>query len=126
MVNQILLQHYTAGKFAVPIALPNHTFKPQGLPMWAKWQLMPTNKYKGNLQATEQAGILQITLFVPTGTKTGIIEQKADDITEWFGTEKQHLISGKNVMIMESIAHDAMPDDGGWYMMPISIKYRVI
>lgn len=126
MVNELLLKHYQAGKFGIPIALPNHTFKPLNYPMWAKWQLMPTNAYKGNFRETEQAGLLQITLFVPAGARTDAIERKAQDIVDWFGTEVQHHIDGKNIMIMSSIAKDAMPDGEGYYMQPIVIAYRVI
>lgn len=152
MVNELLLKHYQAGKFGIPIALPNHTFKPNGYPMWAKWQLMPTNAYKGNFRETEQAGLLQITLFVPAGTKTDAIERKAQDIVNWFGVEVQHSVqmtdfkdllfastsryadklryarnpTFKDLTIMSSIAKDAMPDGEGYYMQPIVIAYQVI
>lgn len=152
MVNELLLKHYKAGKFGIPIALPNHTFKPKNSPMWAKWQLMPTNAYKGNFRETEQAGLLQITLFVPAGTKTDAIERKAQDIVDWFGVEVQHNIEltefghlgfsdklryasrlryavnpiFQGLTIMSSIAKDAMPDGEGYYMQPIVIAYRVI
>ena len=126
MVDDLLLQHYIAGAFAVPMALPNRAFDPSKYDMWAKWQLMPTNSYKGNLRDTEQAGILQITLFVPVNTKTADIEAKANAIVDWFGTEKQHNINGHNLIIMSSLANNAMPDGNGWYMQPISISYQVI
>ena len=125
-VNDLLLQHYIAGKFAIPIALPNHNFKPPQTGMWAKFQLMPTNSYKGNLRETEKAGILQITLFVPVNTKTADIEAKTNAIVEHFGTEKQHNINSRNLIIMSSTANNAMPDGNGWYMCPISIRYQVI
>ena len=126
MASDLLLQHYIAGKFAIPIALPNHNFKPPQTGMWGKWQLMPTNNYKGNLRETEKAGILQITLFVPVNTKTADIEAKANAIVEHFGTEKQHNINGRNLIIMSSTANNAMPDGNGYYMQPISISYQVI
>lgn len=152
MVNELLLKHYQAGKFGIPIALPNHTFKPLNHPMWAKWQLFPTNAYKGNFRETEQAGLLQITLFVPAGTKTDAIERKAQDIVDWFGVEVQHSVlmtdikdlmfasklrySNKlrytkspifqDLTIMSSMAKDAMPDGEGYYMQPIVIAYQVI
>lgn len=126
MASDLLLQHYIAGKFAIPIALPNHNFKPPQTGMWAKFQLMPTNSYKGNLRETEQAGILQITLFVPVNTKTTDIEAKTNSIVEHFGTEKQHDINGHNLIIMSSTANNAMPDGNGYYMQPISISYKVI
>lgn len=126
MANDILLQHYIAGAFGVPMALPNRAFNPPKNGMWGKWQLMPTNSYKGNLRETEKAGILQITLFVPVNTKTADIEAKADAIVEHFGTEKQHNINGHNLIIMSSTANNAMPDGQGYYMQPISISYQVI
>ena len=126
MVNELLLKHYQAGKFGIPIALPNHTFKYKSAPVWAEWKLFPTNAYKGNFRDTEQAGLLQINLFVPVGTKTDAIERKAQEIVDWFGTEVQHHIDGKNIMIMSSIAKDAMPDGEGYYMQPVVIAYRVI
>lgn len=126
MVSDLLLQHYIAGKFAIPIALPNHNFNPPQTGMWAKFQLMPTNSYKGNLRDTEKAGILQITLFVPVNTKTADIEAKTNAIVEHFGTEKQHNINGRNLIIMSSTANNAMPDGNGYYMQPISISYQVI
>lgn len=126
MVNSLLLQHYIAGAFAVPMALPNHAFNPPKTGIWGKWQLMPTNSYKGNLIETEKAGVLQITLFVPVNTKTADIEAKANAIIEHFGTEKQHDINGHNLIIMSSTANNAMPDGNGYYMQPISISYEVI
>lgn len=126
MVDDLLLQHYIAGAFGVPMALPNHAFNPPQTGIWGKWQLMPTNSYKGNLRDTEKAGILQITLFVPVNTKTADIEAKANAIVEHFGTEKQHNINGRNLIIMSSTANNAMPDGQGYYMQPISISYQVI
>lgn len=126
MVSDLLLQHYMAGRFAIPMALPNRAFDPSFNGMWGRWQLMPTNSYKGNLRDTEQAGILQITLFVPVNTKTADIEAKTNAIVEHFGTEKQHTINGHNLIIMSSTANNAMPDGNGYYMQPISISYQVI
>lgn len=153
MVKDLLLKLYAQGSFAVPLSTPNRTFKPQGLKMWAKFQLMPTSTYKGNLRETEKAGILQVTLFVPIGTDDTLIDAKANDIVNWFGTEVQHSVQTtnfegllfasklryssnlryarnpifKDLTIMSSHIEPAMPDsDGKWYMQPISIEYQVI
>lgn len=127
MVKDILLKIYYQGLFAVPLSTPNRTFTPSGMRMWAKWQIMPTSTYMGNLREIEQAGILQITLFVPVGTSDAVIDAKADAIVDHFGTERAHMVDGRNMLIMSSHKEPAMPDsDGKWYMQPISIKYEVI
>lgn len=124
-INDLLLKHYADGKFGVPTALPNHNFDPSRLDMWARYQLMPIRDKMGTLQDIEHSGILQITLFVKSATKTQAQEDKAQAIVDWFGTEVAHTINGVQVMIMSSTALTAMPDDK-WYMQPISIEYRVI
>ena len=127
MINYLLLNLYAQGAFTVPLSRPNRTFNPSSLSMWAKYQLMPTGTYRGNLRDIEQAGILQLTLFVPIGTDDETINDKANEIAAHFGTEKAHSIDGHNLLIMSSHIESAMPDDGSkWYMQPISIEYQVI
>ncbi len=127
MVKELLLKLYAQGSFGVPLSTPNRTFDTSGMAMWAKFQLMPTSTYKGNLRETERAGILQITLFVPISTDDTLIDAKANDITAHFGTEQAHMVDGHNVLIMSSHIETAMPDsDGKWFMTPISIEYEIV
>lgn len=126
MVKDLLLKLYAQGSFGVPLSTPNRTFDTSGMAMWAKFQLMPTSTYKGNLRETERAGILQITLFVPIGTDDALIDAKSYAIAKHFGTQVTHEVLGHQVIIMSSHIEPAMPDsDGKWYMNPISISYEI-
>lgn len=129
MINKLLEQHYYAGGFGVPTIAPNKTIDAKrlsGLPIYAKWQLMPMRNRMGTLCDIEQTGLLQITLFTDVATGTALIDQKAQAIVDHFGTEKSHTISGVQVMIMSSTAMGAMPDGTGKFMVPITIEYRVV
>lgn len=128
MVNQLLELHYYNGEFAIPTVTPNRTIKPSELsklPIYAKWQLMPTNSRMSTLSSVEQTGLLQIALFVDVAIGTDLIDQKAQAIVNHFGIEQAHDVSGQNLMIMSSTANAAMPDGFGKYMMPITIEYRL-
>lgn len=129
MINQLLEQHYYNGKIGVLLITQNKTIKPSELsklPIYAKWQLMPTSNRMGTFCDIESNGILQITLFVDVATGTELIDQKAQAIVSHFGTEKSHTIDGLQILIMSSTANAAMPDGFGKYMMPISIEYQII
>ena len=127
MVDNLLNTLYNRGKFAIPVAMPNRTFTAPNVGMWAKFQLMPTSTARGNLCDIEHKGILQITLFVPIGTNTDLIDAKANAIVNHFGTELAHNVLDHNLLIMSSHKETAMPDsDGKWFMLPISIEYEVI
>lgn len=129
MINKLLEQHYYAGGFGVPTIAPNKTIDAKrlsGLPIYAKWQLMPLRDRMGTLSSIQHTGILQITLFVDVAIGTDLIDQKAQAIVEHFGTEKSHTINGVQILIMSSTANAAMPDGTGKFMMPITIEYRVV
>ena len=128
MINQLLELHYYNGEFAIPTVTPNRTIKPSELsklPIYAKWQLMPTNSRMSTLSSVEQTGLLQITLFVDVAIGTDLIDAKAQAIVEHFDTERSHTINGVQILIMSSTANAAMPDGTGKFMMPITIEYRV-
>lgn len=128
MINQLLELHYYDGEFAVPTVTPNKTVEAKtlsALPIYAKWQLMPLRDRMGTLKDIEQTGLLQITLFTDVATGTALIDQKAQAIVDYFGTERSHTISGVQVMIMSSTAMGAMPDGTGKFMMPVTIEYRI-
>ena len=153
MVNMILLQLYADGAFGIPTVTPNLALDVSRLDLWARFQLMPTSTYRGNLRDIERAGILQITLFVPIGTDDTLINAKAYAIAQHFDTEKSHNVEAtdfkglgfasvtryanklefaKNpifvqVLIMSSHIETAMPDsDGKWFMTPISVEYEIV
>lgn len=128
MINKLLEQHYYAGGFGVPTIAPNKTIDAKrlsGLPIYAKWQLMPLRDRMGTLSSIQHTGILQITLFVDVAIGTDLIDAKAQAIVNHFGTEKSHTINGVQILIMSSTANAAMPDGEGKFMMPITIEYRV-
>lgn len=128
MINQLLELHYYNGEFAIPTVTPNRTIEAKTLsklPIYAKWQLMPTNSRMSTLSSVEQTGLLQITLFVDVAIGTDLIDQKAQAIVNHFGIEQAHDVSGQNLMIMSSTANAAMPDGTGRYMQPITIEYRL-
>ncbi len=128
MINKLLERHYHDGGFGVPTIEPNRTIKPSELsklPIYAKWQLMPTNSRMSTLSSVEQTGLLQITLFVDVAIGTDLIDAKAQAIVEHFDTERSHTINGVQILIMTSTANAAMPDGTGKFMMPITIEYRV-
>lgn len=113
----------------MPTIAPNKTIDAtmlSGLPIYAKWQLMPLRDRMGTLCNIQHTGILQITLFVDVAIGTDLIDQKAQAIIEHFGTEKSHTISDVQILIMSSTANAAMPDGTGKFMMPITIEYRVV
>ncbi len=128
MVSKLLEQHYYDGKIGVLLVTQNKTLTTaqKSVPIYAKYQLMPLRNRMGTLCSIEQSGILQITLFVDTAIGTELIDAKAQEIVEHFGTEKAHTVNGKRFMIMSSTANAAMPDGEGKYMCPISIEYRII
>lgn len=129
MINKLLEKHYYAGGFGVPTIAPNKTIDAKrlsGLPIYAKWQLMPLRDRMGTLCSIQHTGILQITLFVDAAIGTDLIDQKAQAIVNHFGTEKSHTINGVQILIMSSTANAAMPDGTGKFMMPITIEYRVV
>ena len=129
MINKLLEKHYYAGGFGVPTIAPNKTIdatRLSGLPIYAKWQLMPLRDRMGTLCSIQHTGILQITLFVDVAIGTDLIDQKAQAIVNHFGTEKSHTIDGVQILIMSSTANAAMPDGTGKFMMPITVEYRVI
>ena len=127
MVNMILLKLYADGAFGIPTVTPNLALDVSRLDLWARFQLMPTSTYRGNLRDIERAGILQITLFVPIGTDDTLINAKAYAITQHFGTQQSHNVLGHRVNIMSSHIETAMPDsDGKWFMTPISIEYEIV
>ena len=129
MVNKLLEQHHYNGKIGVMLVTQNKTLtaaqKSQSS-IYAKYQLMPLRNRMGTLCSIEQSGILQITLFVDVAIGTDLIDAKAQEIVDWFGTEKAHTVNGKRFMIMSSTAMGAMPDGEGKYMQPITIEYRVV
>ena len=113
----------------MPTIAPNKTIdatRLSGLPIYAKWQLMPLRDRMGTLCSIQHTGILQITLFVDVAIGTDLIDQKAQAIVNHFGTEKSHTIDGVQILIMSSTANAAMPDGTGKFMMPITVEYRVI
>ena len=113
----------------MPTIAPNKTIDAKmlsGLPIYAKWQLMPLRDRMGTLSSIQHTGILQITLFVDVAIGTDLIDQKAQAIVNHFGTEKSHTINGVQILIMSSTANAAMPDGEGKFMMPITIEYRVV
>ena len=129
MINKLLEKHYYAGGFGVPTIAPNKTIdatRLSGLPIYAKWQLMPLRDRMGTLSSIQHTGILQITLFVDVAIGTDLIDQKAQAIVSHFGTERSHTINGVQILIMSSTANAAMPDSFGKYMMPITIEYLVV
>ena len=129
MINKLLEQHYYDGGFGVPTIAPNKTIDAKrlsGLPIYAKWQLMPLRDRMGSLCSIQHTGILQITLFVDVAIGTDLIDQKAQAIVNHFGIEKGHTINGVQILIMSSTANAAMPDGTGKFMMPITIEYRVV
>ena len=129
MINKLLEQHYYAGGFGVPTIAPNKTIDAKrlsGLPIYAKWQLMPLRDRMGTLCSIQHTGILQITLFVDVAIGTDLIDQKAQAIVSHFGVEKSHTINGVQVLVMSSTANAAMPDGEGKFMQPITVEYRVI
>ena len=129
MINKLLEKHYYAGGFGVPTIAPNKTIDAKrlsGLPIYAKWQLMPLRDRMGTLSSIQHTGILQITLFVDVAIGTDLIDAKAQAIVNHFGTEKSHTINGVQILIMSSTANAAMPDGTGKFMMPITIEYRVV
>ncbi len=129
MINKLLEQHYYAGGFGVPTIAPNKTIDAKrlsGLPIYAKWQLMPLRDRMGTLSSIQHTGILQITLFVDVAIGTDLIDAKAQAIVNHFGTEKSHTINGVQILIMSSTANAAIPDGTGKFMMPITIEYRVV
>lgn len=126
MVKTTLEQLYALGSFRVPVSMPNRAFAPPSASMWAKFDILPSDSYRTNLKQVEQSGVLQITLFTPINTNTNDIDAKAEEIVAHFGTEKQHAVNGKRVIISSSRKNPAMAEDGGkWYMQPISIYYQV-
>lgn len=113
----------------MPTIAPNKTIDAKrlsGLPIYAKWQLMPLRDRMGTLCSIQHTGILQITLFVDVAIGTELIDAKAQAIVNHFGTEKSHTINGVQILIMSSTANAAMPDGTGKFMMPITIEYRVV
>ena len=129
MISKLLEQHYYNGKIGVMLVTQNKTLttaQKSAVPIYAKYQLMPLRNRMGTLCSIEQSGILQITLFVDVANDTELIDAKAQQIVDWFGTEKAHTVDGQRFMVMSSTAMGAMPDGEGKYMQPITIEYRVI
>ncbi|WP_227430397.1 phage tail terminator-like protein [Psychrobacter sp. I-STPA6b] len=125
MADDLLLQHYISGRFGVPVALPNHSFDPKSMALWAKINDMPNRSRRANLCDVQNNGILQITLFCPVDTKTDIIDAKAEQIISHFGVEVQHKMGDKSLYVMSSYKSQGRPS-GKWYMLPVTIEYQII
>lgn len=123
-----LLDHYYAGKFKVPVALPNRNFEPSEMKLkyWAELTDMPNGARKETLECTRRQGIFQITLFMPLNEDTETLHAKADQILDYYGVEKEHALEdGSTLYVMSSYKTRGLPD-GAWFMLPITIDYHII
>lgn len=121
-----LLDHYYAGKFGVPVALPNRHFEPKGLNLWAQLTDMPNGARRETLEHVRRQGILQITLFVPLNELVGTLHAKADQILDYYGVEKAHALDDNTELyVMSSYKSQGMPS-GAWFMLPITIDYHIV
>lgn len=121
-----LLQHYYNGAFGVPLSLPNRSFEPRGLKLWAQLTDMPNGARRETLDHVRRQGIFQISLFMPLNETTDTLHAKADQIIDYYGVEKEHALEdGSTLYVMSSYKTRGLPD-GAWFMLPITIDYHII
>ena len=121
-----LLQHYYNGAFGVPLSLPNRSFEPQGLTLWAQLTDMPNGARKETLENTRRQGIFQISLFIPLNEDTETLHAKADQILDYYGVEKAHALDDNTELyVMSSYKSQGMPS-GAWFILPITVDYHIV
>lgn len=121
-----LLQHYYNGAFGVPLSLPNRSFEPRGLKLWAQLTDMPNGARRETLEHVRRQGILQITLFCHLNESTETLHAKADQILDYYGVEKAHALDGDTELyVMSSYKSQGMPS-GAWFMLPITVDYHIV
>lgn len=121
-----LLQHYYSGAFGVPLSLPNRSFEPRGLKLWAQLTDMPNGARRETLEHVRRQGILQITLFCHLNESTEALHTKADQILDYYGVEKAHALDDNiELYVMSSYKSQGMPS-GAWFMLPITIDYHIV
>lgn len=69
-------------------------------------------------------GIFQVSVFYPLGQGPGPAMGKAAEIQKIFRPGAKFYYNSVEVVIEKSWPSSAMVEDGGWYHIPVNVRYR--
>ncbi len=125
-VRRALEQRLAAMSPAIPTAWENVHFTPTVGTAWQRANMLPAAPDNTMLGPREwmEIGIFQVTLFYPQGVGSADAQARAEAVREHFkrGTTLSH--SGVTTIITHTPAKAAGFVSGGFYAVPISIRYQ--
>jgi hypothetical protein len=107
----------------VPIAFQNVPFtKPTG--PYLEAILMPNGTFNKELSGTRKTyiGIFQVNCWAPSGKGMGQVEALSQSVVNLFPILPK---SGAVSIEQTPTAEKPLPDDSGWVIVPVTIKYRM-
>ena len=113
---------------ALPVAFENVSYTPTVGTAYLRGYLMPANTKNPSIGGKHKAyhGMYQVSLYFPGGAGTGDVEAAAKEIEVLFELPTTMQRQGRNVRITRTPAiAKGMPDDTGFFMVPVTIWYEM-
>ena len=109
-----------------PIAWANDKYTPVKDTLYLRPTLLPAETVSATLSAAgtdKQEGIYQVDVFAPSDTGRNEAYAAADAIAEHFKPVTELTYNGRVVRCV-TVSIGTTFQDGGWYMLPVEIRYR--
>jgi len=120
-VSSALDQHLSTMTGLPDVAWPNVNFNPDASKIHLQVSNLPAD---GTLYSfdygQETPGVYQVSVAAPTGNGHGAAQQMADKIRDHFASNRK--IGDVHI---ESINFGPAQFDEAWYVIPVSINYRI-
>lgn len=122
IIYQALRTHLNALADHPPIAYENQPYEPVVGSMWLRESFLPAETAPLTVAdggSMDFSGIYQVSVFAPAGSGAAAGQAVAEDVAEHFARGTA-VGQGR----VQSVSIDPPVTEGGWWMIPVSIRYR--
>lgn len=110
-----------------PIAWQNVPYKPSEGSVYVRASLIPAETLNPTLgdAFNRKIGIFQLLIYAKEGNGNSASETLADSLLTYFARGESFTAGSITVRILESPSISPAINDGGWYIVPVSVRYSV-
>lgn len=109
------------------ISWQNIPYKPTEGTSYVRASLIPAETLNPTLgdSFNRKIGIFQLLVYVKEGIGNAAAETLADSLLNYFARGESFVANSITVRILESPSVSPALNDGGWYILPVSVRYSV-
>ena len=110
----------------IPIEYQNVAFTPPSQARYLRAFLLPAETRSNDTpgETKTYAGLLQVSICVPTGTGPGAAEQLVTELETLFPVSLRIVVGGLVINITRPASAGSSMPETGLYVTPVSIQYR--